>query len=142
MKRIEYIIIQHYFWKGYKDCYFIENGFICCFVTSHESLKKYVSKKYIKKARTQFLNNKTATRESFLPDKSCLWGMKRCQKNLMQLLTNGQVEENYMYTMYYTIFTHSYKSCECVNFIPVYSLYYYDNSEKPTLILMETCNKS
>lgn len=98
-------------------------------------------KKYIKKARTQFLNNKTATRESFLPDKSCLWGMKRCQKNLMQLLTNGQVEENYMYTMYYTIFTHSDKSYECVNFIPVYSLYYYDNSEKPTLILMETCNK-
>ena len=67
--------------------------------------------------------------------------MKRCQKNLMQLLMNGQVEENYMYTMYYTIFTHSDKTIECVNFIPVYSLYYYDNSEKPTLILMETCNK-
>ena len=59
----------------------------------------------------------------------------------MQLLTIGQVEENYMYTMYYTIFTHSDKSYECVNFIPVYSLYYYDNSEKPTLILMETRNK-
>ena len=53
-------------------------------------------------------------------------------------MTNGQVEKNYVY---YTIFTHSDKSyeCTCVNFIPVYSLYYYDNSEIPTLILMETC---
>ena len=50
-------------------------------------------------------------------------------------MTNGQVEKNYVY---YTIFTHSDKSYECVNFIPVYSLYYYDNSEIPTLILMET----
>ena len=78
------------------------------------------------------------TRESFLLDKRCLWGMKRCQKNLMQELTNGQVEKNYMY---YTIFAHSDKSYECVNFIPVYSLHYYDNSEIPTLILMETCDK-
>ena len=97
-----------------------------------------MSKKYIKKARTQFLDDKTATRESFLSDKSCLWRMKRCHKNLMQELTNGQVERK---CMYYTIFTHSDKSYECVNFLPVYSLYYYDNSEIPTLILMETCIK-
>ena len=64
--------------------------------------------------------------------------MKTCQKNLMQELPNGQVEKKYMY---YTIFIHSDKSYECVNFIPVYSLYYYDNSEIPTIILMETCNK-
>lgn len=52
-------------------------------------------------ARTQFLDDKTATRENFFPDKSCLWRMKRCQKNLMQELTIGQVEKKYMY---YTIF--------------------------------------
>lgn len=97
-----------------------------------------MSKKYIKTARTHFLDEKTATRESFLPDKSCLWRMKTCQKNLMQELPNGQVEKKYMY---YTIFTHSDKSYECVNFIPVNSLYYYVNSEIPTIILMETCNK-
>lgn len=48
-------------------------------------------------------------------------------------MTNGQVGKNHVY---YTIFTHSDKSYECVNFKPVYSLYYYDNSEIPTLILM------
>ena len=86
-------------------------------------------------ARPHFLDDKTATRESFLSDESCLWGMKRCQKYLM---TNDKWPSRKNY-VYYTIFTHSDKSYECVNFIPVYSLYYYDNSEIPTLILMETC---
>ena len=127
-------MLQKY-WQGYKDCYFIENGFICCFVTSHETLKKIQCVKEKKWPGLIFLMIKQQQEKAFfLMRVAC--GEWKGVRNTYWQMTNGQIEKNYVY---YTIFTHSDKSYECVNFIPVYSLYYYDNSEIPTLILMETC---